>query len=102
MRGHLGARGGRGIHRQQPLADPARAFNNLGVLLYKKGRIEDAEAAYREALRRRPDYPVALSNLFDSDAKSQSAPGQSKCQCKPGYKGNDGSGVNCIGPAQHP
>ncbi len=38
-------------------------LNNLGVLLRRFGRLDDAVACYRRALEKRPDYPLALSNL---------------------------------------
>lgn len=40
-----------------------RVFNNLGFAYSAAGCVRDAEAAYREALRLRPDYPLARANL---------------------------------------
>lgn len=37
--------------------------NNLGNALLENGSLEEAESAYREALRYGKDYPAALSNL---------------------------------------
>jgi tetratricopeptide (TPR) repeat protein len=44
---------------------PARPeiCNNLGIALRRLGHLEDAIAAYRQALTLRPDYPLALNNL---------------------------------------
>ena len=39
------------------------AHNNLGLALQAAGRLEEAAAHYREALRLRPAYPEALYNL---------------------------------------
>jgi Flp pilus assembly protein TadD len=41
----------------------ALAFNMLGVALSKKGDVDGANVAYREAVRLRPDYPVYHANL---------------------------------------
>ncbi len=41
----------------------AETFNNLGVLLRRFGRLDDAIACYRRAVSKRADYPLALSNL---------------------------------------
>lgn len=41
----------------------ARAHNNLGQALYRAGRITDAIARYREALRLQPKYPETHYNL---------------------------------------
>jgi len=38
-------------------------LNNLGVLLRRFGRLDDAVTCYRRALVKRADYPLALSNL---------------------------------------
>ncbi len=40
-----------------------RFFANQGPILARLGRLDDAVAAYREALARQPDYPEALNNL---------------------------------------
>jgi tetratricopeptide (TPR) repeat protein len=37
--------------------------NNLGIALWKKGRLDEAIAEYREALRLKNDYPAAHNNL---------------------------------------
>jgi predicted O-linked N-acetylglucosamine transferase (SPINDLY family) len=43
--------------------DNPEAYNNLGILLKKQGRLEDAIAAYQAAIERHPDYADALYNL---------------------------------------
>ncbi len=45
------------------LTDDAEAQNNLANALLKMDRFDDAEAAYRSALARQPDYPEALCGL---------------------------------------
>jgi tetratricopeptide (TPR) repeat protein len=40
-----------------------RAFNNLGYAYTLAGRNQDAEKAYRQALRLKPDYKLARNNL---------------------------------------
>src|SRR5438093_396378 len=45
------------------------AHNNLGLALQGAGRLEEAAAHYREAIRLRPAYPEALYNL-GKDRKS--------------------------------
>ena len=40
-----------------------RVFNNLGFAYSAAGCLREAEAAYREALRLKPDYPRAQANL---------------------------------------
>ena len=39
------------------------AHNNIGVALFDQGRLEEAMASYREALRLKPDYALAHNNL---------------------------------------
>src|SRR5207302_2755636 len=39
------------------------AYNNLGVVQFEKGNIEDAIDKYQESLRLHPDYPEAHYNL---------------------------------------
>ena len=39
------------------------AWNNLGLLATREGRMDEAVAHFREALRVRPDYWIALENL---------------------------------------
>ncbi|HVA12026.1 MAG TPA: tetratricopeptide repeat protein [Stellaceae bacterium] len=41
----------------------AETLNNLGVLLRRFGRLDQAIACYRRALAKRADYPLALGNL---------------------------------------
>ena len=36
-----------------------RKRDNLGIILQSQGRVNEAEASYREALRLEPDYPEA-------------------------------------------
>ncbi len=42
--------------------DP-EVYNNLGVVLKKMGKKDEAQTAYRTALGLKPDYPEALNNL---------------------------------------
>lgn len=42
----------------------AEAHYNLGRALFDQLRLEDAVVAFRAALQRRPDYPVAADNLL--------------------------------------
>ncbi len=57
--------------------DSAEAQNNLGLLLYRSGRLPEAVAAYAEALRLRPDYGPGHFNLgvalLDSGRPEQAA-----------------------------
>lgn len=39
------------------------ALNNLGALLQHRGRLDEAEASYRQALAIKPDFPEAQFNL---------------------------------------
>jgi Flp pilus assembly protein TadD len=51
---------------RQALSRPpydAYAYNNLGALFAKSGRLVEAESAFREALRRMPDLVEARDNL---------------------------------------
>ncbi|MBF0179509.1 MAG: tetratricopeptide repeat protein [Magnetococcales bacterium] len=43
--------------------DFAEGHNNLGILLMELRRLDEAEAAFREALRQRPDYRDGCYNL---------------------------------------
>jgi tetratricopeptide (TPR) repeat protein len=45
------------------------AHDNLGVVLVKKGRIDEASAHYREAIRLNPSYPEAYNNLGNALAQ---------------------------------
>lgn len=47
------------------LLDPghAAALNQLGMLLRRQGKFEDAESAYLRALKERPDYALVHYNL---------------------------------------
>jgi hypothetical protein len=40
-----------------------KARNNLGMALHKQQRLAEAEAAFREAIRQKPDYIEAFDNL---------------------------------------
>ena len=57
--------------------DSAEAQNNLGLLLYRSGRLPEAVAAYAAALRLRPDYGPGHFNLgvalLDSGRPEQAA-----------------------------
>src|SRR5260370_15805003 len=39
------------------------AYNNLGVLQFQKGELDDAIEKYEQSLRLHPDYPEAHYNL---------------------------------------
>jgi tetratricopeptide (TPR) repeat protein len=43
--------------------DAAEAQNKLGMALSERGELDEAIAAYREAIRLRPDFPFAHLNL---------------------------------------
>jgi tetratricopeptide (TPR) repeat protein len=47
--------------RLQP--DSARAYHLLGVVLDRKGAVDEAIAAWRQALKLQPDYPYSLRQL---------------------------------------
>ncbi|MEG4211747.1 tetratricopeptide repeat protein [Microcoleus sp. S13_B4] len=47
----------------QALPASAQAHCNLGIVLHKQGKIEDAIACYQQALSLKPDFPQALNNL---------------------------------------
>lgn len=46
-------------------ADRASGWMNRGAMLARIGRVDDAEAAYREALSREPDFAPAYVNLAE-------------------------------------
>jgi tetratricopeptide (TPR) repeat protein len=48
---------------QAPPTDPARAQNVRGIALAQEGKWDEAIAAFREAIRLRPDYADAMNNL---------------------------------------
>jgi len=50
-------------HALQVTTNNEVAHNNLGVVLDRQGRTEEAIAHYREALRIKPGYPELLNNL---------------------------------------
>jgi tetratricopeptide (TPR) repeat protein len=54
----------------------ARAWNNLGYAYQQAGRFPDAEEAYLRALRIDPGYALALGNLRELRARSDSACGK--------------------------
>jgi tetratricopeptide (TPR) repeat protein len=65
-----GAAGGRGVQeavdayrRALALRPEARIWNNLGVALDAQNRFPEAEQAFGEALKLRPDYALAWLNL---------------------------------------
>jgi Flp pilus assembly protein TadD len=43
--------------------DYAEAHSNLGVTLKELGRLDEAEASYRQAIALKPDYAEAHNNL---------------------------------------
>jgi Flp pilus assembly protein TadD len=53
------------LYRRAVIADPefADAWNNLGVLLARDGRLEDAVPMWEKAVRFRPDFTRAHENL---------------------------------------
>ena len=50
--------------------DYPEVHNNLGVLLAKSGRVDEAMAEYQTALELNPDYPEAHNNLGNALARS--------------------------------
>lgn len=54
------------VASQQANADRPEAQMNLGVFYADAGRFGEAEAAYRAALKLRPDFTPAYANLADS------------------------------------
>jgi len=70
--------------------DYAEAHNNLGNALARLGRLREAEASFREALRHKPNYAEAHNNLgnalrdqrrFDESAASL----RRALESRPGY-----------------
>ena len=60
-------RGGRRIPRGDPAqARPASAHSNLGLALAAQGKIDEAIAAYREAIRLKPDAATAPTSISAS------------------------------------
>jgi Flp pilus assembly protein TadD len=51
------------IEEYPELAEP---YNNLGALHAARGEIDNARLALEQAIRARPDYPVAHENLGDT------------------------------------
>jgi superkiller protein 3 len=41
----------------------AKAHNNLGYVLFLKGKAQEAIEQYQEALRLQPEFPLARNNL---------------------------------------
>ncbi len=54
------------IFRRCVATSPGRALNNLGYALFLRGAYPEAVAAYRQALRLRPDHPYTLIGLADA------------------------------------
>lgn len=54
--------------------DKARVFNNLGFAYSAAGCLQQAEAAYREALRLNPEYAVARDNLASLLERAKAEP----------------------------
>lgn len=44
-------------------SDHPRIYNNLGVALYERGKVQEAAGAFLAAIRRKPDFSDAHSNL---------------------------------------
>ncbi|MCZ0902554.1 tetratricopeptide repeat protein, partial [Microcoleus sp. HI-ES] len=68
----------------------AQAHGNLGIVLHKQGKIEDAIACYHQALSLKPDFPEALNNLgkaFEEAGKMAEAIDcyHRAIELKPGY-----------------
>jgi tetratricopeptide (TPR) repeat protein len=51
--------------------DFASAHNNLGMILARQGRLEEAITHFSEALRIYPDYASARQNLQESLSKQE-------------------------------
>jgi len=49
--------------RKRPISESASAHNNLGTVLIRQGRINDATLQFAEAVRLMPDYLEARYNL---------------------------------------
>jgi tetratricopeptide (TPR) repeat protein len=47
------------------------AHDNLGVVLNRRGHVEEAEGHYREAIRLNPDYPEAYNNYGNALAQTR-------------------------------
>jgi tetratricopeptide (TPR) repeat protein len=54
-----------GLHYDEPWGWMMPVRHSLGALLLERGRVEDAEAAYREDLRRHPNNGWALHGLAE-------------------------------------
>src|SRR5580692_4004938 len=57
-------------------AGDAVSLNNQGLERYKKGKVDEAIALFRQALALNPNFPEALSNLglaLDSKGKDDEA-----------------------------
>jgi tetratricopeptide (TPR) repeat protein len=50
------------LQKEQGMPDPL-LLNNIGLCYYKLARYPEAERAYREAIKLRPDYDTAMGNL---------------------------------------
>ncbi len=48
--------------------DHDKAYNNLGIVLARSGRLPEAVASYEAALRIRPDVSMVWSNLANAQA----------------------------------
>ena len=74
----------------QQLPASAQAHCNLGIVLHKQGKIEDAIACYEQALSLKPDFAEALNNLgkaFEESGKMAEAIDcyRRAIELKPGY-----------------
>jgi len=49
--------------------EPAKSHNGLGVVFSRQGRVDDAIAQFREAIRANPKYAAAYNNLAENLVK---------------------------------
>ena len=55
--------GGAGAFAQNSAGQDAVSLNNRGMELYKSGKVDEAIAAFKQAIAMNPNYPEALANL---------------------------------------
>ena len=59
------------VHTLACTSDNYTAHNNLGDILYQKGKVDEAIAQYQTALKIKPDYPNAHYNLGNALLKKR-------------------------------